>query len=145
MQDRFIPAGAGQVQNVLGMRHVNKLTPEDGGPLMLELTIPPGLGAPPHRHDDDAESFYILSGEITFVTDGETRIARAGDFQHLPVGGVHAFRNDGQTDARALVVATPGIEALRFFTEIDAAMREGRADPPAVTAIAERHGLAILV
>lgn len=143
MQNHFIAAGSGQVQNVLGMRHVNKLTPENGQ-LVLELTIPPGLGAPPHMHEGDAESFYVLSGEITFVTDGATCIARAGDFQHLPVGGVHAFRNDGTVEAHALVIATPGIEALRFFTSVDALMSDGRADPATVAATAKQSGLHIL-
>lgn len=140
----FLPAGAGQIQNVLGMRHVNKLIPDGEGPLVIEVTIPQGCGTPPHRHESDAESFYVLSGAITFLADGCERIARAGDFQHLPAGGAHAFRNDGAEDARALVIVTPGAEALRFFTEVDAAMRQGAPTPAAVTTIAERNGLRIL-
>src|SRR5262249_33218040 len=137
----FLPAGAGQTHNVLGMRHVNKLIPNDDGPLVIELTIPPGCGAPPHRHESGTESSYVLSGAVTFSADGAERVARAGDFQHLPARGAHALRNDGAEDARALVIVTPGAEALRFFTEVDAAMQRGGPTLDAITAMAERNGL----
>lgn len=135
----------GPVHRVLGMRHHYKATARetDGAYVSFEIEIPPGCGAPPHRHDVDSESFYVLDGEIRFSADGTSRVARRGDFVLLPAGGVHAFANEAGVPARALVVAAPGIEAERFFAAIDA--RGDDAPTPAeVTEIAARHGITIL-
>src|SRR5262249_29791108 len=58
--------GAGSTLNVLGVTHLYKATAEEtGGAFSLwEAIVPPGTGAPPHRHDHEDESFYVLSGEL---------------------------------------------------------------------------------
>lgn len=142
----FRESNQGQVHEVLGMRHVYKATAaETGGTYVsFELEIPPGCGAPRHRHEIDSESFYILAGEITFTEATGTRVAKAGDFTFLPRGGEHAFVNAAATTARALVIASPGVEAERFFAEVDAAFGHRPPDVAALTAMAARHGLEIL-
>lgn len=137
----FVPAGGGETQHILGMTHVNKVLPGDtrGAFTIIEIIIPPGLGAPMHRHQRDAECFYMLDGELTFETPDGAVTGRAGDTYFLPVGGRHAFRNDGETEARALVFVTPGAEAARFFAELDAG---GAALGPAdVEALAAQNGI----
>ena len=114
-----------------------------GAYVSFELEIPPGCGAPLHRHEIDSESFYVLEGAIRFTDAAGTRVARRGEFVLLPRGGVHAFDNASAAPARALVVAAPGVEAERFFAAVDA--RAGQTpDPDEITAIAARHGLTIL-
>jgi len=142
----YRPAGTGTIQNVLGMTHVNKLgTGETNGAFCaFELTIPPGGGAPMHRHGVDAECFYVLDGAITFLGPDAAHIALPGDLCLLPAGGAHGFRNDGGRAARALVITAPGTQAERFFGAIDAAMRDGPPSVATVTAIAARHDLTIL-
>jgi len=142
----FRAGNEGQVHQVLGMRQVYKATAaETGGAYVsFEIEIPAGCGAPMHRHEIDSESFYVLAGEITFTDATGTRVAKPGDFVFLPRRGEHAFVNAGQATARALVVASPGVEAERFFAEVDAAFGQGPPDVAALTAIAARHGLAIL-
>lgn len=133
----------GAVRRVLGMTHVNKLLPvESGGYLLLEVTVPPGRGAPLHLHEIDAECFYMLQGELT-ITDGDSeRIAQAGDCCYLPARRAHAFANRGAVPARALVIATPGRAAETFFDELDGlADAPGSPDPSLVVAIAGRHAL----
>lgn len=141
----FRPAGGGLQRRVLGMRHDERLRPDETGGafLLFELTVPPGLGAPPHRHGEDAEAFYLLAGRLTF-DDGEgSRTAGPGDVCFLPAGGVHAFRNDGPDSARALVVVSPGRAAAGFFAAVDA-LADADASPEAVARLAARHDLTIV-
>ncbi len=44
----------------------------------FEALVPPGGGPPPHVHTREAESFYVLEGEITFRAGDETMRAAAG-------------------------------------------------------------------
>lgn len=141
----FRGVNEGPEHGVLGMRHVYKASSRDTGGryVSFEIEIPSGCGAPPHVHAVDSESFYVLDGEILFTDATGTRVARRGEFVFLPSGGMHAFTNAGDAPARALVVAAPGIEAERFFAEVDA--RGADVPGPAeVTAMAARHGLTIV-
>ena len=141
----FVSAGSGEQLNILGNRHTNKLLPSDtaGAFAVIELTVPPGVGAPMHRHARDGECFYVLSGELTFEHDeGEAVTGRAGDLCHLPPGSSHAFRNDGGEVARALVITSPGSEAMRFFDDVHALA--GPPEPAAIQAIAGRNGIELL-
>jgi quercetin dioxygenase-like cupin family protein len=135
----------GPVHEVLGMRHVYKATAADtgGSHVSWELEIPPGCGAPPHRHAVDSESFYVLDGEIRFTDASGTRVARRGEFVLLPAGGVHAFENASDAPARAFVISTPGVEAERFFAALDARGAE-LSGPAEVTEIAARHGITLV-
>ena len=141
----FRGANEGLAHEVLGMRHVYKATTRETGGcyVSFELEVPPGRSAPLHVHAVDSESFYVLEGELRFTDATGTRVARRGEFVLLPAGTAHAFENATAEPARALVVAAPGVEAERFFAEID---ERGTLalDPVAVTAIAARHGLTIL-
>lgn len=135
----------GPVHRVLGMRHVYKATTADtgGSHVAFEIEIPPGCGAPPHRHAVDSESFYVLEGEIRFTDASGTRVARRGEFVLLPAGGVHAFANASGATARALVVVTPGIETERFFAAMDSCAGD-QPDTAGVTAMAARNGITIV-
>lgn len=142
----FRPAGAGTRRNVLGMSHVDKVSPDETGGafLLIEVTVPPGHGAPMHRHHIDAECFYILDGELSFAGPSGRFTARTGDTCFLQATAMHAFRNEGAVPARALVITAPGRDAERFFGEIDAAMGEGMPEFEVVSEIAARHRLTIL-
>jgi mannose-6-phosphate isomerase-like protein (cupin superfamily) len=142
----FRPAGAGTARNALGTRHVDKVVPaETGGAFLLaEITVPPGCGAPMHRHHVDAECFYVLDGALTFTDPSGSFTATTGDTCFLPAMSAHAFRNDGEIPARVLVFTTPGRDAQRFFAEIDAAMGRETPDIDIVTEIARRHRITIL-
>lgn len=73
---------------------------------------PSGPGA--HFHRTISESFYILDG-IVSIFDGEhwTR-ARAGDFLHVPPGGIHGFRNE-DGPASMLLHFAPGAPREGYF------------------------------
>ena len=62
--------------------------------LIWEL-CPKNSGPSPHYHDQD-ESFYIISGAVTFILDGERMTGSDGTFVHIPKGTVHSFRIDSE-------------------------------------------------
>ena len=45
---------------------------------LVETTLPPDNGPPPHAHAREDEVFYVLSGEITFTVGGREHVASAG-------------------------------------------------------------------
>ena len=64
--------------------------------LMYEL-MPQGSGPGPHKHTWSDETYYILSGEITFLVGDAQHTARKGDYVFVPRDTRHAFRVDSET------------------------------------------------
>jgi len=74
---------------------------------LVELLAPVGPGAPYHIHRLEDETFYILEGQMEFIT-GERRIkAGPGSCTFLPRGIPHGFRVLGPTPVHALVLTAP--------------------------------------
>src|SRR5262249_61199813 len=48
---------------------------------VLEFEVAPGWDVPVHRHDDHLDSFYVLGGEVEFLTDHGTVAGPAGGQQ----------------------------------------------------------------
>jgi mannose-6-phosphate isomerase-like protein (cupin superfamily) len=81
-------------------------------------------GPGPHFHRSLTESFYVLSGKIR-IYDGRRWIGTsAGDFVHVPEGGVHGFRNESGAPASMLIHFAPGAPREGYF-EGTAAMSRG--------------------
>lgn len=140
-------AGEGPRHEILGMLHEYKLLASESGQFMSFLAhVPPGCGAPMHHHDRDSESFYILEGEITMINgDGSRTVAGPGDYVWFGAGHEHAFLNEGAMTARAVVTQSPGLEAERFFAEIDERGGETDFEPMRdVTEIGSRNGVRIM-
>lgn len=117
----------------------------------FEALVPPGGGPPPHVHTREAESFYVVEGELTFRAGDETVRAGAGTFVHLPSGLAHAFKNESGEQARVIITVTPaGLEEM--FFEVGTELAEGTttALPPTheeierLLAAAPRYGIQIL-
>jgi hypothetical protein len=71
--------------------------------------------APPHYHQFEDESFYLLEGEIEFYVGDKIVKAATGDFICLPKNVPHHFNLISET-AKALLFITPaGFEV--FFQE----------------------------
>ncbi len=147
-----IPAGSGPAYWGPGDQVRFILTgAETGGAFFLaDVLVPPGGGPPPHIHDREDETFYLLEGEVTVRVGDQTIQASAGDCVHLPRGIVHSFRNTGTENLRMLVTATPaGIE--KFFEEAFYPAEEGKQPGGAtpelklrLMAAAARHGQTIM-
>lgn len=74
---------------------------------LIEVTPFPGTEPPPHTRLQDDEGFYVLEGEMEHQIDGETTVARPGDFVLAPQGALRAFRFRTPS-ARLLLLLSPG-------------------------------------
>jgi len=90
---------------------------ESGGAYFSMLAVvPPQGGPPPHIHQNEDETFYVLDGSPTFRLGDERIVAGPGDFVNVPKGVLHCFRNLSDEPVRTILTFTPaGIE--RFFEE----------------------------
>ncbi len=70
-------------------------------------TIAPSGGSEMDTHPRSEQTFYVLSGQLTFLTEGDELVAQAGDAVFIAAGEPHATANDGEIDAVCLVVTAP--------------------------------------
>ena len=97
---------------------------------MFEATVLPGGGPPPHIHRREDETFYVLEGEITFQVGDESRVAKSGTFVHMPIGNLHAFKNQTNQPAKMLISFAPaGLEEMFFEVGKDLAEGETPDEP----------------
>jgi quercetin dioxygenase-like cupin family protein len=131
-----------------GLYEVKAASAETGGALTaMEMTIPPGMGPPPHTHPG-TESVYVLEGTVRYHIGDETIEGGPGSFFHIPEGVVENF--EPTSDVRVLVLYAPG-GIDEFFAEAGepAERREvppAPAEPPDIErliAIGEKHGMQI--
>jgi quercetin dioxygenase-like cupin family protein len=93
-------------------------------------------GAGRHIHRRHADSFYVLDGELTFLTATGTLHAPKGAAFVAPPGVIHGFDHDATAEARYLNFHAPGcgfvesLRARRDLTTYDPG-RYDSFDPPA--------------
>ncbi len=68
--------------------------------------LPPGASVGLHKHADDEEYYYIVSGEGVMTLDDKAVEVQAGDITAVFPGGRHALHNTGLTDLRFIVICT---------------------------------------
>jgi quercetin dioxygenase-like cupin family protein len=138
-------AGQGRSVWVVGDLYTFLATGEDtnGAYALIHATVPPGSGPPPHIHRREDEAFFILEGQVAVQVDGRTVSASAGTWLTLPKGTLHAFKSEGTTPARMLILVIPsGLD--KFFEEVGYASREESVTPAAIeklVAVAPKYGL----
>ncbi len=81
-------------------------------------------GPDPHFHRSITESFYVLEGRVRLFDGARWVTAGAGNFLHVPEGGIHGFR--GGDHARMLLLFTPGAPREDYFETLAALGRGGR-------------------
>jgi quercetin dioxygenase-like cupin family protein len=117
---------------------------------LWEAVVPPGGGPPPHIQSREDEGFYVLEGEISFVADGQRVVARKGTFLNVPRGVLHTFKNEGDSDARMLILVAPaGME--KMFEEAGTVVTgpSARPSPPTsvemekMVSVAPKYGIEI--
>jgi quercetin dioxygenase-like cupin family protein len=104
----------------------------------LIQTSPPGGGPPPHTHQNEDETFFVLEGDYEVLSAGEWTRVSAGEAVHGLRGSVHTFRNAGATTGRMLVFVTPaGME--KYLEEISTLSIPD--DMPQILAISAHYGI----
>src|SRR4051794_26946139 len=101
--------GEGEAFWMLGGLYEVKAAADEtnGSATIIEMTLPPGLGPPPHRHPG-GETVYVLDGALKYHIEGESFDGGPGDFFYLPAGTRENFEPTGDTPLRILVIYTPG-------------------------------------
>ena len=120
---------SGQHLDLLGDRYRLLATGEqtDGAVAVVEVTVTPGGGAPPHVDNNEAIGWYVLDGALVFMVEGEEQTLAAGGWIYSPKGVLHTFRNATEKPARALLLAMPaGLDG--FFKEVGRTISAD--DPP---------------
>jgi len=113
----------------------------------MEITLPAGMGPPPHVHDG-GESVYVIEGQVRYNIGGETHEGGPGTFFYVPAGVEENFDSADGNTVRLLVIYTPG-GMDKFFTEAGEPAQRHELPPPSKTppdlerlgAIAEKYGL----
>ena len=114
---RVLAADAGRLVPSLG--HVANRFMIDGADAGGRLAVlqhhfePKALAAPMHRHHDEDEYTFVLSGRIGATLGGEQVFGEPGDLIFKPRGQWHTFWNDSEEPAVVLEIISPaGLEDL---------------------------------
>ncbi|MCI4320480.1 MAG: cupin domain-containing protein [Thermoplasmata archaeon] len=76
---------------------------------VIEYEGAPGVpGPPPHVHRSFDEVWYVLEGEVTFVTESKQLEVGPGSYVRVPRGVPHTFRVTGKRPARWIGIFSPG-------------------------------------
>ena len=138
---KIVKENEGNKLNVLGDNQNIKLTGEDtnGQYTLIEQINEPGIGIPPHVHENEDEVFQVLSGQVEMSVGNETTTLKAGDLIFCPKGVPHSWRVVGEEKARAMLSIFPaGLENM--FAEL-AELPAGPPDMKKVTAICGKYNL----
>lgn len=121
---QIVPSDTGHPL-VSGIRCKVSSASTNGAYTILELSLPPGGGAPIHTHRREDEVFHILEGVCEIQCNGVIHQAEVGTVVVLPKNTPHAFRNPSDKPNRILITAIPG--GLDTYFE---ALAQIRADDP---------------
>ena len=122
---------------------------------VIEETVPPLAGPPPHRHAE-VEIFYVLKGSFAFLLEDLQSPIRveAGGVVHVPSGAVHTFRNVGEAAGTLLVTILPGTFE-HFLRAVGVPVTDAldlnrppdpvSVDVPALLAAAPAYGLQFII
>lgn len=98
---------------------------------LFRLDMQPRSGGPgAHFHRTFSESFYVLDGTVRLYDGAGWVSASAGDFLHVPEGGIHAFRNNSEAPASMLILFAPGAAREEYFREAAQLAEAGREMSP---------------
>ena len=117
----------------------------DGSVAIFRFEVPAGTRvAAAHSHDGFEETIYGLEGVLTWTVEGAPIDVGPGEALLIPRGAVHQFANNGDVDAKALAIGTPGVLGPDYFRDVAAELDAAAGGPPdlaALGAIMRRHGL----
>ena len=111
---------------------------DTGGWGVVVVTGHPGEGGTTHRHEGEAEAFYILDGPVDLLGAESVTRLETGAFALIPSGVEHGLRMVGDGVSRWLAIWP---SALDGFPEAAEAARAAGADPDAMTELKGRHGV----
>lgn len=97
------------------------------------LRLPPGAwSSQRHWHEKEDEFVYVLSGEVTLVTDSGEEVLRAGDAAGFKSnnGDGHCLQNRSNADATVLEVGSRIAGEQVWYSDIDMKTNVGSKPTP---------------
>ncbi|MDH4441003.1 MAG: cupin domain-containing protein [Rhizobium sp.] len=88
---------------------------------MIEVTAESRNGVPLHTHANEEEHFIVLEGRVHLTNGDQSLSLSAGDSATVKRDTPHAWCNLSDSDARMLIIFSPGDmeEAFRLIGSID--------------------------
>jgi len=88
MDSKIVKNNNGLKLNVMGDNQIIKLSSKDtNGPFsLIEQNNIPGMGIPPHIHENENEVFHVLTGNVEMTVGEESTILSARDMIFCPKG-----------------------------------------------------------
>jgi quercetin dioxygenase-like cupin family protein len=81
---------------------------------VIEYHFPPNKRFAAHKHDDNEQMGYVVSGHVEFVVGGEERVLGPGDFYHAIIGVMHGARTLDEPAVLVDVFAPPRKDILEY-------------------------------
>tara|TARA_R110001599_G_scaffold202275_2_gene399080 strand:- start:74 stop:718 length:645 start_codon:yes stop_codon:yes gene_type:complete len=148
--DKLVRAATGEmVDNPFHpVRLLLSNTESAGEVTVYEFLLPPeSPGSPPHTHTLEDEYFFVVSGTLDVLSNGEVLRLKPGDFATLNRGHTHMFWNGSDAPTELIMATTGG--SFEAFMET-AAPRLAEAKPETaedagavIGQLAAEHGIAI--
>ncbi|MEO8457108.1 MAG: cupin domain-containing protein [Chloroflexota bacterium] len=125
----------------IGARFMLNGDESGGGVSLVEHPMSPwALAAPLHRHTNEDEYSYILTGKVGALLGDDVLVGSAGDLIFKPRNQWHTFWNAGDEPARVLEIISPaGFE--KFFEELGDAGGVGNIAPEVMGELCGRYKL----
>ena len=112
---KIVKEEQGNRLNVIGDNQTIKLNGEDTGNqfTLIEQDNSPGIGIPPHIHENEDEIFKVNSGSAEVTIGDKTAILNAGDLVFCPRGIPHSWKIIGTENAKvSLSIFPSGLEIM---------------------------------
>lgn len=77
---------------------------DDSSNRIMRLSLPVGSSIGLHRHTNDSETVYIISGQGKNICDGVEEILHEGDVHYCKKGSEHTLINTGSTPLEIFAV-----------------------------------------
>lgn len=135
---RFVPRDAGETFRPDNEVSVSKLSSADtdGRYSFVDEVWKPGMAVPRHFHRQHAETFFVVSGQVEWTVNGETRLMGAGDLVYIPPDTVHGVKVVGTTDVWSLMLYEPG--GYEYHQRREAAYSPAEQQKPEVRSLLRR-------
>lgn len=150
--NKIVLGGTGEsIENPFHPVHLLLSATESAGSVTIyEFDLPPNSpGSPPHSHSLEDEYFFVISGSLDVLVDGQVQRLQSGDFAALTRGHTHMFWNGSDTPTKFLMTTT-GASFEAFMA--NAAPRLAAAEPKTaqdagavIGQLAAEHGITIVM
>jgi len=77
--------------------------------VVIEVTLEPGCAHNFHKHPDQEEVIYVVSGAVEQWVDRKSTALRSGEGVFIPTGVVHASFNTGGEAAKLIAILGPSV------------------------------------